>query len=335
MADSDVRDLERAWRGSGSEADYRGYLQARQRAGTIPQEALQVAAYLGDAVAQELAATTVRASKGVQRFFAELPGGERVSARASGVALRVCLGLPGARVDSDLQRATEVALAWTETLEPTEDAQPQLEELDARLAAAAHHFQPHYPAIALTYELDEEHALAVLVWILLRRAAGRVAQGEWEDVGRCLHVLCPGKAQQARLRAAIREALVPWLVLGDGELEADPRGEAYALFSTDALSVEQAAAIAAAGPTSGKPTLPESVAMLEAYLLAAGWRPHYKAFLSPNGTLRIKLKPKVLHVLEGGPGNWSKLASTKNRHLYLTDLAEHLRASAQQRIERG
>ena len=335
MADSDVRDLERAWRSSGSEADYRGYLQARQRAGTLPQEALQVAAYLGDVVAQELAASTVRASKGTQRFFAELPGGERVSARASGVALRVCLGLPGARVDPDLQRAAEVALAWTETLEPTAGAQTQLEELDARLAAAAHHFQPHYPAIALTYELDEEHALAVLVWILLRRAAARVERGEWEDVGRCLHVLCPKKAQQSQLRAAVRDALVPWLVLEDAELESDSRGDAYALFSAEGLSAEQAAAVAAAGPPAGKPTLLQSVAMLETYLVAAGWRPHYKAFLSPDGTLRIKLKARVLHVLEGGPGNWSKLASTKNRHLYLTDLAEHLRASAEQRIERG
>jgi len=335
VADSEARDLERAWRGSGSEADYRAYLQARQRAGTLPHEALQVAAYLGDVVAQELAATTVRASRGAQRFFAELPGGERVSARASGVALRFCLGLPGARVDPGLRRAAEVALAWTESLAPTGDAPARLLALDARLAEAAHHFQPHYPAIALTYELDDEHALTVLVWILLRRAAARVEAGEWEDVGRCLHVLCPGKAQQKRLRAAIRDDLVPWLVLGDGELEGDPRGEAYALFRADALDVEQAEAVLAAGPASGKPTLPEATAVLEAYLLAAGWRPHYKAFISANGALRIKLKARVLNVLEGGPGNWTKLESTKNRHLYLTDLAEHLRAGAQQRIARG
>ena len=344
MSDRDLRRLEQEWLRSGSDADELAYLQARLRSGRLDEQALAVAAYLGDRVAgtffeEELLLALKPSKTGVQRWFGELPGDGRTCVRASLAALDHLMAEGRARVTDSGRACQEAIRAWLSATPPAEAELAQVwaslgvfeEDLTKWWPSVAHRYDPDQPLWHFTAEASQRVAGSLVVCCLGRYLVGREGGPPWYELGDCLNALVGREVKT--LRALVTESLLPWVLLRDpegGATPPEPRGEA--ILGADRMSPEVAAVVLAASDgDASAPSVATAREIVEAYFRALGYRESRGGLVNADVTRRVKIGRRSVKILEGKPGAWSKLSGTEGRQILLTDTAVHLLETARRR----
>lgn len=199
MTDARLRQLERRWRESGAERDHARYLVERLRTGELSLERARLAAHLGEPAAREaLGLDDEPADPGGQRAWAVALGSWRgqVAARAALAAARLVLPVFDRGLNPDPRPRRALRAAELCVVCPCDGH-------TARAAAAGEH------AEAVAHD-----DAGTAVWEAVRATLGPASEvlGALEAA-----VVAAGRVTSVvAVRAAIREALVPW-ALGYGD----------------------------------------------------------------------------------------------------------------------
>ena len=196
-------------------------------------------------------------------------------------------------------------------------------------------YSPDYPMIAFTYDADPDRAGDLIVCALARHLTGRDDGVPWEDVSRCLNEL--GSKQTKQLRALVKDALLPWVLLRDTPGGATPPSPSQdSLLGAEHMAPEVARAVLEAAPSGGgRPTTDAARAVIEAYYRALGYRDYRGSLVDAETTHRVKLGKRGLQLFEGQPGAWVKVKATRGREVLLTDAAVHLLEVAERRARQS
>lgn len=314
--DSQVRELRARFLASGSDEDKARWLRARVRAGEQDEESLRVGVWLGDEVAREVGAellgddavTLVASKTGFAKLIEGLPGGPEIQVRALRAAYRAAAAV-GA-LEAAHRAAVEAIVACDEPPTPDQAARARqaLEAVGpAELAGGD---------LLLVSGLESLERLAIDGWSERRQVVARNG----------LAYSSSGQARAGDVRAAVIEALLPWVYLRSAAPAARPAeaGQGGAsIFAASAMTDAAAKAILACAPAK-RPTKDEARALVEAYLRAQGWALRRTSFVHPDGQTRIQLTERVLRLEVGGPGSWRRPADNAGRQSGLIDVAQRL-----------
>lgn len=204
MTDARLRELERRWRESGTDADEAAYLRERARAGALPPERLAAAAACGHAAACLALGAEPSALRGLLVELVARPGpGRELALRAVVAASRVASPQRLVQARKDELLAVE---RWV--LCPCEQHRVVVRGVDG---AVGPDDDPQ-----LEPPGDEPH-----LWFLVRRLRTAVVRAD--DAAALVDLGLAARAIErfsgaASVRDALREELVPWLLGRDDPL---------------------------------------------------------------------------------------------------------------------
>ena len=326
MSDGAIRRLEQAYQRSGTEDALRAYLRALQRARRLDMATLEVAAYCGDSVANDLLEEEGgwRAHPRVHHasaFLRDLPGGREVQARVGAqVAQQMVAEESSARVE--LRECAAAYARWLD--EPSEDTAQGVRQGRARLAGEL--LERYEGDLHLWAQIPVGGGQDLILELVCWSLGGLIdpsEQVDWEELaGGVSFAQERAGLDDAAIVEVVRRGLVPWVYRRTGQPLVQTRWPFYPAAMTPAAA--EAVLAAWVEPLDHA----RANAVIEACMVARGWTVSKSTLTAPCRTQRFRRLKTVLKLQYGPPGVWEgDQLFTVSPPKYLT-IAAVLRAQA-------